>query len=61
MHCSLSKLLTEQGVFFLFAGVNLLAILFVYTSLPETKGRSLEEIEADVAGRKKQALFGCCR
>lgn len=59
--CRLSKALTPQGVFFIFAGVNLLAMLFVFTSVPETKGRSLEEIEADVASRKKQSLLDCCR
>eukprot|EP00730_Choanoeca_flexa_P007041 TRINITY_DN12272_c0_g1_i1.p1 TRINITY_DN12272_c0_g1~~TRINITY_DN12272_c0_g1_i1.p1 ORF type:complete len:568 (+),score=125.53 TRINITY_DN12272_c0_g1_i1:1928-3631(+) len=60
-YLSLSKLLTESGIFFLFAGVNLLAIIFVFTSVPETKGRSLEEIEADVASRKGRSLFDSCR
>ncbi|MGG7574549.1 MFS transporter [Streptomyces sirii] len=35
-------------IFLLFAGTTLLAFLFVQRLLPETKGRSLEEIEADL-------------
>lgn len=35
-------------VFFLFAGANLLALIFVRTQVPETRGRTLEGLEEDV-------------
>ena len=37
------------GSFFLFAGIGVVALLFVYTQVPETRGRSLEALEEDVA------------
>ncbi|GAA4775552.1 sugar porter family MFS transporter [Microbacterium gilvum] len=36
------------GTFFLFAGVGALALLFVVTQVPETRGRTLEALEEDV-------------
>uniref|UniRef100_A0A7C9DAG0 Major facilitator superfamily (MFS) profile domain-containing protein n=3 Tax=Opuntia streptacantha TaxID=393608 RepID=A0A7C9DAG0_OPUST len=41
---SLSKAITTGGAFFLFAGIATLAWLFFFTFLPETQGRSLEEM-----------------
>lgn len=38
--------LTQAGVFFLFAAICLAAFSFVYLCVPETKGKSFEEIEA---------------
>uniref|UniRef100_H2ZKH7 Solute carrier family 2, facilitated glucose transporter member 8 n=1 Tax=Ciona savignyi TaxID=51511 RepID=H2ZKH7_CIOSA len=38
-------IMTSQGTFWFFAANCLLSIVFVGTCLPETKGRSLEEIE----------------
>jgi len=35
----------EDGTFFLFTACTLLGIIFVYFLLPETKGKSLEEVE----------------
>ena len=40
----------EGPVFLLFAVVNVVAFVFVRRRVPETKGRSLEEIEADLRG-----------
>lgn len=42
-------------VFLIFAGIGVLAFLFVMFFVPETKGRSLEEIENDLRGK---AAFG---
>ena len=37
------------GSFFLFAGIGVVALIFVYTQVPETRGRTLEALEEDVA------------
>ena len=37
------------GAFWLFAGICLLGVAFVFYYVPETKGKSLEEIEATLA------------
>ncbi|XP_027159934.1 polyol transporter 5-like [Coffea eugenioides] len=42
---SLSKAITTGGAFFLFAGIASVAFAFFYTLLPETRGRTLEEME----------------
>ena len=36
---------TIQGVYWAYAGFCMLGFLFVYLLLPETKGKTLEEIE----------------
>ncbi|MBF4459672.1 sugar porter family MFS transporter [Pseudoclavibacter sp. VKM Ac-2867] len=36
------------GTFFVFAGVGVLALLFVATQIPETRGRTLEALDEDV-------------
>ncbi|XP_077864167.1 solute carrier family 2, facilitated glucose transporter member 8-like [Saccoglossus kowalevskii] len=43
--------LTEQGTFWFFGGVCFVATLFVVIFVPETKGRTLEEIEARFGSR----------
>ena len=37
-----------NGVFFMFAAIGVIALLFVITQVPETRGRSLESLEEDV-------------
>ena len=37
------------GTFFLFAGFGVLSLIFVYTQVPETRGRTLEALEEDVS------------
>nr|CAB3266213.1 solute carrier family 2, facilitated glucose transporter member 8-like [Phallusia mammillata] len=41
----LQNAITTQGTFWLFSGVCLLSVFFTVCLLPETKGRSLEDIE----------------
>ena len=43
---SIVATLTNQGVYWFYAGFYLLAFLFVCIFMPETKGKTLEEIEA---------------
>jgi sugar porter (SP) family MFS transporter len=42
---SLVKSLTAPGTFLLYAAVSIAAVLFVWRLVPETKGRTLEEID----------------
>ncbi|KAB2043361.1 hypothetical protein ERO13_D01G009400v2 [Gossypium hirsutum] len=42
---SLYKAITIGGAFFLYAGVALVAFFFFFTFLPETRGKTLEEME----------------
>ncbi|XP_038069669.1 proton myo-inositol cotransporter-like [Patiria miniata] len=41
---SLAETITRQGTFFMYAGISLAGVLFLYCLLPETKGRPLEEV-----------------
>ncbi|XP_027358635.1 probable polyol transporter 6 [Abrus precatorius] len=43
---SVSEAITFGGMFFVLSGVTVVGTLFFYFFLPETKGKSLEEIEA---------------
>ncbi len=40
--------ISAKGVFFLFAFLTVLALIYFYKRIPETKGRSLEEIEREL-------------
>lgn len=42
---SVSRAITVAGTFFLFSVISALSVAFVHTCVPETKGKSLEEIE----------------
>ncbi|KAH7517868.1 hypothetical protein FEM48_Zijuj09G0109700 [Ziziphus jujuba var. spinosa] len=42
---SMYKAMTIGGAFFLFAGIAIVAWVFFYTMLPETQGRTLEDME----------------
>ena len=48
---NLIVLLTLGGAFALFAVLTVVAFAFAWKFVPETSGRSLEEIEGDMAGR----------
>ncbi|KAH0769829.1 hypothetical protein KY290_013810 [Solanum tuberosum] len=43
---SMMSAMTIAGTFFMFAGISIIALIFFYYFLPETKGKSLEEMEA---------------
>ena len=46
---SLSRWLSPAGAYYLFAGLAVCAFVFILRRVPETKGRSLEEIEFSMA------------
>ncbi len=46
---TLSSWITRQGVFFLYAGIAVLALWFFASQVPETRGRSLEDIQQELA------------
>lgn len=47
--------LSLAGAFFILAGINAFAVLFVLKLVPETKGRTLEEIQVSL---QPSAAFG---
>jgi MFS family permease len=49
----LASAIGVSGAFFVFAGVCLIAFVFVQRLVPETKGRSLEEIERSLLGGRQ--------
>ncbi|XP_012091563.1 probable polyol transporter 4 [Jatropha curcas] len=42
---SVSRAITVGGTFFIFSVISAVSVVFVHTCIPETKGKSLEEIE----------------
>lgn len=44
----LNKLLGASGTFWLYAVICMAGLVFIYRSLPETKGKTLEEIEKEI-------------
>ncbi|CAM9206663.1 unnamed protein product [Ascophyllum nodosum] len=46
---SISNALTPGGAFFAFGGVSLMSVFFYYFCVPETRGKTLEQISDDLA------------
>ncbi|CDP12513.1 unnamed protein product [Coffea canephora] len=42
---SVSRAISVAGTFFLFSAISATSVAFVYMIVPETKGKSLEQIE----------------
>jgi len=53
---TLTDVLTKQGAFWLYAFFGVCAVIFFATFVPETKDRSLEEIQADLGADADQQL-----
>jgi sugar porter (SP) family MFS transporter len=53
---SLTTAITKQGTFWLYAFFAICAVVFFVTVVPETKDRSLEEIQADLGSDADAAL-----
>jgi len=51
----LQETFTSCGVFYGYCSLAIVSIIFVWRVVPETKGKSLEEIEAELTGRLKKA------
>uniref|UniRef100_A0A182MEP6 Facilitated trehalose transporter Tret1 n=1 Tax=Anopheles culicifacies TaxID=139723 RepID=A0A182MEP6_9DIPT len=49
---NLKDAMGEAGVFWLFSGISLLGTVFVFVMVPETKGKSLSDIQRLLAGEK---------
>jgi hypothetical protein len=45
---TLNSWITRQGTFFLYTGIGVLAFLFFLFRVPETKGRSLEDVQSEL-------------
>ncbi|KAF8007912.1 hypothetical protein BT93_K1800 [Corymbia citriodora subsp. variegata] len=50
---SISRSISVAGTFFGFAAMSALSVAFIYLVVPETKGRSLEQIESLFQGRSR--------
>jgi SP family arabinose:H+ symporter-like MFS transporter len=46
----LNRSLGTARVFWMYGGICLLGAFFIYTMLPETKGKTLEQIETQLIG-----------
>ncbi|MES1248520.1 MAG: sugar porter family MFS transporter [Actinomycetota bacterium] len=53
---SLTDSITKQGTFWLYAFFGICAVVFFATLVPETKGRSLEQIQSDLGSDADEAL-----
>jgi len=49
---SLVTWISRPATFYLYAGISVLALLLFWRTVPETKGRSLEDIQQELTGRR---------
>jgi SP family sugar porter-like MFS transporter len=48
----LNKYLGTSGTFLLYAAICMLGLVYMYAKLPETKRKSLEQIELELTGKQ---------
>ena len=53
---TLTDAIGTAGTFWLFAGFSVVAFVWIWRKVPETKGRTLEEIEASFACHRRGPL-----
>lgn len=51
---NLKKALGTGQTFWLFSGITLVGVIFVFLCVPETKGKSLNEIQEGLKGKKRE-------
>lgn len=57
-YINLTEAIHTDSTFYIFAGISLLGTVFVYFVIPETKGKTLGEIQDELNGVKKQKASG---
>lgn len=50
---SVARVISVAGVFFIFSAVSVVSVVFVYVCVPETKGKTLEQIELMFQGGRE--------
>ena len=55
---TLTSTIGKTATFWLYAAVGVIAIVFFYRRVPETSGRSLEDIQRDVTGSSRRGRRG---
>lgn len=53
---TISKKITFAGMFFTLAGIMMVASIFFYVFMPETKGKTLEEMETLFEDKPKHII-----
>ena len=43
----------DYGLYWFFAGFNVIGVLYIYWNVPETKGKTLQEIQDLLASKEK--------
>ena len=56
---NIASVINDSGMYFLYASVSLACFVFTYFLVPETKGKSPEEMKAHFMPREKKELPKC--